>query len=306
MQNSSWIYPWMWVTKGGSWGAGPSWHTCAIIPRGRWLPTWPRTTKGKWKQYWAVTVHAKRGSVGSSEVTLNTVLENEQGSYILDGWHMWSYSPAGIQHCTGGKGVWSIWWQCVLGSQQEENYGMAENSATPREWHKGGCHISRCVGETGPEEKGKTVEEVQSRDSGETTLAKSCYNTKNTATDCCILARLERELQALFWFEDGNGKPVNFLWVVRILLGRLLHERTTLDRAIKKFAKFQRREIMRGMVKLNDQEDLDEPPLAGDPKASPSAPRQSEGMDLEPIAGRGMGTPNNVQFKQDDDLNGLD
>jgi hypothetical protein len=61
--------------------------------------------------------------------------------------------------------------------------------------------------------------------------------------------------------------------VVRILLGRLLHERTTLDRAIKKFAKFQRREIMRGMVKLNDQEDLDEPPLAGDPKASPSAPR---------------------------------
>ena len=124
-------------------------------------------------------------------------------------------------------------------------------------------------------------------------MAESCYNAKNTATDRRILARLERELQVTFQFEDGNGKPVNSLWVVHILPGRLLRKRTALGHAIKQFAKFQRREIMRGMVKLNDLEDLAEPLLDNGPEASSSALRQHEGMDLEVGAGRGMGAPSN-------------
>lgn len=176
--------------------------------------------------------------MGSSEAIFNTALENEQGSYIPDGWQVWRYSSAGIQHCACGEGFWSICLQCVLGLQQEENYKMAENSVAPGERRRGGCHCHSWVGETGPEDKVKIVEDIQSRENGEATLAESCYNAENTAMDRWILARLERELQAMFRFEDGNGRPVNSLWVVCILLGRLLHERIALGRAIKQFAKF--------------------------------------------------------------------
>ena len=150
---------------------------------------------------------------------------------------------------------------------------MAKNSVAPKERRRGGCHCSRCVGEMGQEDKGKIVEDVQSKESRKVALEESYYNMKNTATDRRILAHLEKELQVAFCFEDGNGRPVNYLWVVHILLGRLFHERTALGRAIKQFAKFQRREILRGMVKLNDLEDLVKPPLDGGPEASSSAPR---------------------------------
>ena len=69
-------------------------------------------------------------------------------------------------------------------------------------------------------------------------LVENCFNVENSATDRRILASLERELQAAFRFEDGNGRLVNSLWVVRILLGRLIQERTALGRAINQFAKF--------------------------------------------------------------------
>lgn len=92
-------------------------------------------------------------------------------------------------------------------------------------------------------------------------LAENCFHAENTASDHRILASLEQELQVAFRFEDGNGRPLNSVWVVCILLGRLLCERTMLGRVIKQFAKFERREIMRGMVKLNELEDMAEPPL---------------------------------------------
>ena len=46
--------------------------------------------------------------MGSSRETMNTDLENEQGSYIPDGWQVWRYSSMGIQHGAGGDGVLSI------------------------------------------------------------------------------------------------------------------------------------------------------------------------------------------------------
>jgi hypothetical protein len=131
-------------------------------------------------------------------------------------------------------------------------------------------------------------------ESKKVSLAENCYIVENSVADRRILARLERELQTTFRFNKGNGQLVSSLWVVRILLGRLLCKRTTLGRDIKQLAKFQRREIMRGMVKLNDLEDMAEPPLNGIPEASSSVLRQHEGMDMDAAAGRGVGAPSNA------------
>ena len=57
---------------------------------------------------------------------------------------------------------------------------------------------------------------------------------------------------------------------------------------------------MRGMVKLNDLEDLAEPPLDGGPMTPSSTLRQREGMEWDAAAGRSMGAPSDVQFRQDD------
>ena len=55
----------------------------------------------------------------------------------------------------------------------------------------------------------------------------------------------------------------------------------TLGRAIKSFVKFQRWEIMRGLVKLNDLEEVVEPPLGGTPEATTLGQPKDEMLDLE-------------------------
>ena len=60
----------------------------------------------------------------------------------------------------------------------------------------------------------------------------------------------------------------------------MIRERMTIGRAIKSLAKFQRREIMCGLVKLGDLEDLVDPPLLGS-LATPLSPQRlqnEEGM----------------------------
>lgn len=56
-----------------------------------------------------------------------------------------------------------------------------------------------------PEDKGKLVEDVQSKESREVMLVENFYHVENLATDREILARLERELQATFRFKDREG-----------------------------------------------------------------------------------------------------
>ena len=68
-----------------------------------------------------------------------------------------------------------------------------------------------------------------------------------------------------------------------------------LGRAIKMFAKFQRREIMCCMVKLNDLEELAKLPLGGTSGASSSALPQEEAMDLEDKVGRLAEANNTIQ-----------
>ena len=71
------------------------------------------------------------------------------------------------------------------------------------------------------------------------------------------------------------------MWVTIILLERLFRERLSLGRAVKSFAKFQRREIMRGLVKLNELEVVAKPPLGRLPEATTSSMPKDDTQDLD-------------------------
>ena len=77
------------------------------------------------------------------------------------------------------------------------------------------------------------------------------------------LSRLEKELEATLLFEHGGEHRASPHWVTRILLSRLFWERLSLGRAVKSHAKFQHRDMMRKLVKLNELEEVAEPPLGG-------------------------------------------
>ena len=182
---------------------------------------------------------------------------------------------------------------------------MASPSLPSGEQRRGGYHCSICMGENQWDDTGKSVDEGQSRECGGGTLVENCFNAENSATDRRILASLERELQAAFRFEDDNGRLANSVWVVRILLGRLLQERIALGQAIKQFAKFQWHEIMCGMVKLNDLEDMVELPLNGSIEASPRNKRPQGGNDMEAKAGNYKGAPSSRPFSPEANHPGL-
>ena len=95
------------------------------------------------------------------------------------------------------------------------------------------------------------------------------------------LFRLEKELEATLIFEhEGQYRAIPH-WVTQILLGRLFRERLSLNRAVESFPKFQRREMMRGLVKLNELEDVVEPLLGGNQERSVSRLPRDEPMDME-------------------------
>ena len=78
-----------------------------------------------------------------------------------------------------------------------------------------------------------------------------------------VLMPLEGELNATLLFEHGGHQPTSLLWIARIRLDRLFRERVALGRTVKVFAKHYRKEVMRGLVKIQDLVDLAEPPLGG-------------------------------------------
>ena len=95
------------------------------------------------------------------------------------------------------------------------------------------------------------------------------------------LPRLEKELEATLLFEHGGEYRASPHWVTRILLGRLFPKRLSLDRAVKSFPKFQRKEMMCGLVKLNELEEVTEPSLGGNQERSVSRLPRDEPMDME-------------------------
>ena len=82
-------------------------------------------------------------------------------------------------------------------------------------------------------------------------------------------------------FEHGGAQRASELWLTRILLGRRSWEQTTLGKAVEVFAKLQRRDIMRSMVKLHDLVDLAEPPWKSMADIHSARRPREEAMDLD-------------------------
>jgi hypothetical protein len=73
-----------------------------------------------------------------------------------------------------------------------------------------------------------------------------CWFTMETSSEeCQALFRLEKEMEMTPLFKHKGSYRASPLWVTRILLGRLFKERLSLGRAVKSFARFQCREMMR-------------------------------------------------------------
>ena len=103
-------------------------------------------------------------------------------------------------------------------------------------------------------------------------MAENCYAAENSVGERRTIANLEKTMQVALSFTGRGEEPDNSPWIVYILLGRMIRERSVIGRAIKSLAKFQHREIMRGLVKLGDLEDLADPPLLGS-LATPLSPQ---------------------------------
>ena len=77
---------------------------------------------------------------------------------------------------------------------------------------------------------------------------------ENSQAERRSLLHLECELDASLPFEhdggQGGGLRASQWWVIRILLGWLIREHMVFGRAVKLYARFQRCEIVRCMVKI--------------------------------------------------------
>lgn len=107
------------------------------------------------------------------------------------------------------------------------------------------------------------------------------FTMENYSAERRALFRIEKELEATLLFEHGGEYRASPHWVTPILLGRLFHERLSLGRAIKSFAKFQHREMMRGLVKLNELKDVVEPLLSDNQECLVSRLPRDKHMDME-------------------------
>ena len=124
------------------------------------------------------------------------------------------------------------------------------------------------------------MKETQSGTEGNVSLAEQCFVTENSAEEHRIMTNLEKTMQVALSFSMGGEEPDNSPWIIYILLGRMIRERIEIGKAIKDLVKFKRREVMCGLVKLGDLEDLADPPSLGSYATPPSPQRlqQMEGM----------------------------
>ena len=128
----------------------------------------------------------------------------------------------------------------------------------------------------------KKVETEGSHGGGwEMSLGECWFTMETSSAERQPLLWLEKELEATLLFEHEGSCRSSPVWVTQILLGRLFPERLSLGRAVKSFAKFQHREMMRGRVKLNELEDIVEPPLSGNQETSISRLPRDEPLDME-------------------------
>lgn len=157
---------------------------------------------------------------------------------------------------------------------------MEGQSPLSREGSKEGCNCSHCGG-CSVGGLGKEVEEIIFPKDGGENPGERWFNEENSQAKRRSLLHLERELDASLLFEHGGGPREIQLCVTRILLGWLFREHLVHGQAVKIYSRFQRREIMQCMVKLNDSEELAEPLLGGTSGASTSGFSKDEAMDLD-------------------------
>lgn len=158
--------------------------------------------------------------------------------------------------------------------EREGDQSMSRNSPVSMEDSRDGCHCSRCGGRS---VGGLSKEHAFSTPltGGANDLGEAWFRNENSTVERKSLMRLERELEAALSFEHGDGEDggprVHPIWITRIFLGCLFRERQALGKAVKLYARFQHREFMRSLVKINDLEDQAEAPLRGLVDASSSA-----------------------------------
>ena len=171
---------------------------------------------------------------------------------------------------------------------REGDQRMERHSPTPVEDSSDECHCSRCggrsAGESSKELAFSALLTGGTNDPGETWFRNESITTKRK-----YLSWLERELEAALSFEHGDreegGPRVHPIWITRILLGQLYQERQALGKAVKVYMRFQRREFMRSLVKMNDLEDQAKPPISEAMDASSLANFRGEAMDVDESIG---------------------
>ena len=92
---------------------------------------------------------------------------------------------------------------------------------------------------------------------------------------------LEGELNVTLLFKHGGHQLASPLWISHILLVHLFSERVALGQTVKVFAKHYQKEVMCGLVKIQDLLDLVEPPLGGLSSATSVGQWCSEDMELD-------------------------
>jgi uncharacterized protein YecA (UPF0149 family) len=99
------------------------------------------------------------------------------------------------------------------------------------------------------------------------------------------MLRLERELEIALAFEHSDGEDsglkIQPIWITHILLGHLFRETKALGKEVKQFMRFQWREFMHSLVKINDLEEHPELSLSSDVRASTLATYRGDEMEIK-------------------------
>jgi hypothetical protein len=220
---------------------------------------------------------------------INKGRTSQRGGVMVDAMYNNSVSGAGRNYFEGSRGVGLgcsalLQTSCSFRGVQvglESAGGMVGKNPFGTKGNHRGHPPRRLGGDRGAGISREEEVEVRLNGQGDEDPEERWFRQDNSRAETCTLTRLEGDLNLALLFEQGGGQRASQLWITRILMGRLSRERTTMGKAMEVFAKLQRRDIMRSMVKLHDLLDLVEPPWRGMAKASSSGQPWDEAMELD-------------------------
>ena len=241
----------------------------------------------------------------SSEATLILAWGCEQGDRVINQGRRGPVIPVSdnlsISVIHGGSsGGWKSWEVQHLVSWWQGSESMATPSTRLDGQRQGGYYYSRCLGTIQWEDRRKWTKEVQIQEVGGGLLAENCYSAKNSTAERRVITNLEKEIQVAFNFAIRGEEQDNAIWIDRILLGRMIQERTAIGRAIKSLAKFQCCKTMRELVKRGDLKDMMEPPLHGSMASPPVTQRIQGDEDMAAETEYHSGSPSGGYLRLED------